>query len=351
MATVAVAVLGGCGGGGTKSPAGASSQVTVAPTSASSASSASATSGSATDVVAKKQAPASLATDDPAWSGAATTTVKTDIIQTSKATHPVDVSMQALYNDTDIWFRFSWADTTNDATSVWQWDGTKWNGTVSTTTDRLALYWEINPISDFEARGCAALCHRGDNETIDKWYMIAPNAGDMLENWQWTASTSAPMGQANNLDLVSTHDASSIESSIVAQQQAAGGGGTVSNTNATNDGPKMMQDPTITSPLYGPNYLAVTEAVTLDMSKIKPGDKVPKTMLAPWTGDRGDIETKTTYANGKYTVVFHRKLNTGQTDDVTFKPGSKYTFGLAVWDALDQQNHTVTNVAYHLVLQ
>jgi hypothetical protein len=303
--------------------------------------------------VALKKTPASVATDDPAWSGAAVTTVHTDVIPESKATGPVDVKMQALYSDTDVWFRFQWTDPTQDAFSVWQWDGTKWSS-PSPTADRLSLYWEMAPVADFEARGCQALCHKGAGDPISKWYMVAPNATDVLDNWQWTASTFAGMGGANNLHLagVNTSDPTTSPgrgSAIIADPNT--GGGTVSNTNAAKDGPIAMQDPTKTNPLYGPNYLAVSESVALDISKIKVGDKIPKTELAPFQGERGDIDGKTTYANGQYTVVFHRKLDTGFPDDAKFTVGGTFTFGLAVWNQLDQENHTVTGSAYHLKLQ
>ena len=91
--------------------------------------------------------------------------------------------------------------------------------------------------------------------------------------------------------------------------------------------------------------------MALDVTKLKAGDKITKTQIAPWLGDRADVESKVSYAGGQYTVVFHRKLNTGNADDVTFKVGGTFTFGLAVWDALDQENHTVTAVPYHLILK
>ncbi|HEY5476833.1 MAG TPA: ethylbenzene dehydrogenase-related protein [Tepidiformaceae bacterium] len=305
-----------------------------------------------TDVVALKQTPASLATDDAAWSAAQVTTVHTDVIPESKATGPVDVKMQALYSATDVWFRFQWSDPTQDAFNVWQWDGTKWTS-PSTTSDRLSLYWEIQPVADFEARGCQALCHKGAGDPISKWYMIAPNPTDELDNWQWTASTFAAMGGANNLHITGVNIGDPTSSSyrgsaIVADPNT--GGGTVSNTNATKDGPTMMQDPT-KQPLYGPGYLAVSEAVALDVSKLKVGAQVPKSELAPFQGERGDIDGKTSYANGQYTVVFHRKLDTGFPDDAKFTVGGTFTFGLAVWNSLDQENHTVTGQAYHLKLQ
>lgn len=349
--TGVAALAAACGGGASSNSGGGSaaqattaggSQATTAPAAA------------PTDVIALKKAPASTATDDPAWAGAAVTTVKTDVIATSKATGPVDVKMQALYNDSDIWFRFQWSDPTHDAFNVWQWDGTKWTS-PSTMSDRLSLYWETTPVADFEARGCLALCHKGAGDPIAKWYMIAPSATDVLDNWQWTASTFGPLSQANNKKLVGAQSGDPTtdayrESAIASLPQTAGSG-PVSNTNATKDGPIKMQDPT-KQPSLGQGYLAVSEAVALDVSKMKVGDQVPKSMLAPYAGEMADIDSKTTYANGQYTVVFHRKLDSGfGASHVKFTPGGTFTFGLAVWNALDQENHTVTGSAYHLKLQ
>jgi Ethylbenzene dehydrogenase len=316
---------------------------------------ASASTASPTDLVALKKAPASTASDDPAWSGAAVTTLKTQVIKESKAKADTDVKMQALYSDTDIWFRFQWADATNNnLPNQWAFDGTKFS-TVTNVSDRLGLYWEITPVADFAARGCIANCHKPDGQTIDKWFMIAPGPSDVEDLWQWTAANSAVMNQVNDYQLKGAQSGDPTttayrESAIVVDPSTAGSG-TVSNANATNDGPKVMRDPAKTTPVYGPNYLAVSEVVAVDVTKLKAGDKISKTELAPFAGDRADVDSKTTWAGGQYTVVFHRKLDTGNPDDAKFVPGKTYPFGLAVWDGNDQEDHTVTQVAYHLVIQ
>ena len=53
-----------------------------------------------------------------------------------------------------------------------------------------------------------------------------------------------------------------------------------------------MQDPT-KQPSLGQGYLTVDEAVTLDVSKMKVGDQVPKSMLAPYAGVMADSDGKT----------------------------------------------------------
>jgi hypothetical protein len=60
---------------------------------------------------------------------------------------------------------------------------------------------------------------------------------------------------------------------------------------------------------------------------------VPGIIIAPFTGDRGDIGAKIVYADGVRTSVFWRKLTTGSEYDVQFADLKKeYAFGVAVFD-------------------
>lgn len=56
-------------------------------------------------------------------------------------------------------------------------------------------------------------------------------------------------------------------------------------------------------------------------------------MVAPFTGDRGEIGVKNVYKDGVRTSVFWRKLATGGEYDVQFTDLKReYTFGVAVFD-------------------
>ena len=90
---------------------------------------------------------------------------------------------------------------------------------------------------------------------------------------------------------------------------------------------------------------------TIDPSKFKAGDQVPRRFVAPWVGSAGDIQSKATYAAGKWTVVFQRKLDTARDDDIKFVAGQSYLFEIAVWDGIDHENHTVAQDVYTLTLK
>jgi len=317
LAALAVAVLGACGGDEKASP---------------------------NTLVAKKSSPASLAADDAAWNKATATIIKTSVIEGSKAKAAVDVSAKALYSGSDIWFRFEWADATETAARVWTFDGAAWKSGGS--EDRLALYWEINPIDKFQTRGCAVLCHNPDTDTIDKWYMITPGVDDRADNWHWKAARTNPIGQVDDKFLTGTlTDPKDIESANKGDAKDAGG--YADNKAADGKGPAKMQDPA-KQPGAGKGNLLVAEAVALDVSKLKAGDTVPRELLAAWTGSRGDIEAKGVWANGKWTVVFHRKLDTGHEDDVKLVTGKSYPFGLSVFDSAGAVDHTISEDVYLL---
>ena len=345
-ATTAALLAGACGGDDStsSSPTAAAPATTAgSPTTAATAT----TAAAPTDVVALKKSPASLAADDAAWKDARVTTVKTTVIKGSAATAPQDVKMQALYSDTDIWFRFEWADATKNLKGGWTYDGTSWKATTG-QQDRIALLWEVSPSADFESKGCAALCHNPADAKSDKWYMVSP-PGSTMDLWQWHAGESNGANQLRDQTLSNkVPEPTALGAPRVSDANT--GGGPAANTNDAKNGPKMMQDPA-KKPSMGTDYLLVSEAVALDVSKLKAGDKVPGQLISPYTGSQGDIQAKGAWANGTWTVVAHRKLDTGNPDDAKFTVGKSFKFALGAFNALADLEHTVTTEPYTLVLK
>ena len=350
LVAITGAITAACGGSSNDNKATATSAAkgADAASTAKSASPAAAAALPPNTLGAKKQAPASTAVDDAAWNGAAVMTVKTDVIQGTEATAPANVSVQALYSDTDVWFRFQWEDTTQDVGRPYIYDGSKWT-LSSRMSDRISLLWPMTPIAGFEAKGCYAACHKpaAGAAPTEKPYMILPGAADKADNWQWTSESSAPVSQADDLRFQGVlADPKNIATAIVKDKLDSGG--PVSNAAAAPAvGPVKMQDPA-KKPMYGTGYLAASEAVPLDISKIKAGDTIPRRVLAAWVGSEGDIEAKHAYAGGKWTVVMHRKLDTGHDDDIKFVPAQSYLFELAVWNGIDHIDHTVGHDVYTL---
>lgn len=290
-------------------------------------------------LLAAKNTPASLSADDPAWADADTTTIKTVVIEGSGAQQEVDVSVKALYNDTDVFFRVEWADSSESVARLWEYDGSAWTSVGN--EDRLALYLEISPIDRFQTRGCGVLCHNPEADPIDSWYMITPAEDDRADNWHWKAARTNPIGQVDDKFLTGIlEDPEDIESAN--KGDAKDSGGYADNLAADGPGPAMMQDPA-KEPSAGSSALLASEAVDLDASSMSAGDTVPRELLAEWTGSRGDITAEGVWADGKWTVVFQRKLDTGHDDDVQFTTGRSYPFGLSVFDNAGGVDHTTSS--------
>ena len=74
-------------------------------------------------------------------------------------------------------------------------------------------------------------------------------------------------------------------------------------------------------------------------------------MVAPFTGDRGDIGAKVAWKDGVRTLEFWRKLVTGSEYDVQFSdPSKQYAFGVAVFDNA-QVRHAFTPGVLKLVFE
>ncbi len=299
---------------------------------------------SPTDLVARKAVPASFAGDDPAWSKATVTSVDTSGVRGASQKTPITVKVQALYSESTVWFRFEWADQTESAGRLWEYDGTQWKSAGN--EDRLALYWDMTTIGQFSESGCATLCHNPRAEAIEKWYMITPDAAARADNWHWKAARTNPTGQADDKYLTGTlTDPNDVESAN--KSDAKESGGYVDNKAKDAAAPAMMLDPAKKASLGSP-FILVSEATNIDISRMKAGDKLPRELLAAFKGSRGDIEAKGVWSNGRWVVVLRRALNTGHEDDVSFQVGKAYPFGLAVFDNAGGVNHTISEGALTL---
>jgi hypothetical protein len=74
----------------------------------------------------------------------------------------------------------------------------------------------------------------------------------------------------------------------------------------------------------------------------KKGDKVPQWELQKPTGSCADVQAKGSWADGKWTVEFKRKLNTGHKDDTAFDPAKGVDFAVAVFDQGEKSDHEIS---------
>ena len=270
-----------------------------------------------------KKAPASL--DDPVWQKAKAVDVPFEGKE-KFAGKETSVTTRAVYTDQEIYFLFSWKDTTRSVTKgAWKFDGQKWSHQKG-NEDRISLLFEISRINNYATKGCAVVCHvpEGAPNAKDGKFgtTSAAQKGDL---WHWKAARSDPAGFADDTWLTV------ISEKKGGRKSDAGKGGDTKNMTADKSMPKYMLSP-------GKNFvkndiLLVSHATEIkDYSSFKPGDTITYRMPKMPQGSRADIRAVSRHANGSWTVILYRKLDTGYEDDVAFNPRKKYNFTMALFD-------------------
>ncbi len=156
--------------------------------------------------------------------------------------------------------------------------------------------------------------------------------GAFLELWQWRGYRSNPVKAADDGYVLEYRNAD------------AGKNPFFNNWNGAKNQPQFMFDPAKNQGRAG-----LTEAefrnprapILSDKNRVpydpgyqwKNGDLMVKYGVQTPDGSAGDNRPVAgTYANGTWTLLWTRKLNTGNKDDIPLKAGETYPIGLAVHD-------------------
>jgi len=191
--------------------------------------------------------------------------------------------------------------------------------------DKFAIIWAIKS-PGFEQRGCMISCHAGEaGKPYGNKYLPAGETADM---WHLKNVRSGPIGQVDDQYLDDTRW-DKDKAPNAGRKSDAGSGGYADN-KLINGKPEFARAGNRPAPPY---WILANEKVAFDDSKYKAGDEVPSIVIAPFTGDRGDIPLAQKWQSGIWTYEFSRKLSTGSATDVQFTDASKkYAFGIAVFD-------------------
>jgi len=274
-------------------------------------------------VTSVKAAPSGL--DDAAWDKAKGIIVPFEGKE-KFAGQKATVSTKAVYTGDDIYFLFKWSDATQSITKgAWRFDGEKWIHQKG-NEDRISMLFEINRINNFATKGCAIVCHvpQGAANAKDGKFgtTSAAEKGDL---WHWKGARTDPAGFADDTWLTQ------ISAKKGGRKGDAGGGGDKKNITADKSKPMYMLAPGKT--LTKDGILLASHAVEIsNYALFKSGDTLTYRMPKIPAGSRADIKAVSRYADGGWTVMLVRKLNTGNEDDVAFNPRKKYNFAMALFD-------------------
>ena len=309
-------------------------------------------------LVSKKvaTAPARDGTIDDAWKGTAPLNVKA-VSGRNLPGGSTEIELRSLYAGDTIYFLMQYKDPTESVKrSPWvkQADGSwkqlkdpndKGGDNNLYYEDKMAIIWNISSPA-FEAKGCMAACHTGEGKPFGNKYL--PNLGERADIWHWKGVRTGTVDQIDDQYLDATRYDQDKAPEAGRKSDPKTGGGYVDNVSDDKKGPKWALPGNKPAPPY---WIKDAEKETFDDSKYKAGDEVPGIMVAPFTGDRGDIGAKVAWKDGVRTLVFWRKLVTGSGYDVQFgDPKKAYAFGVAVFDNA-QVRHAFTPGVLKLVFE
>lgn len=286
---------------------------------------------------------------DEVWSKVEAATIPTEQSPPAKAKGPA-VTVKSFYNDTDIYFLFEWADSTeNKISKVWEFNGQTWQQGLE--QDKLAVLWDkSNSVAYFDIKGCGAVCHTEESDK-DLWFMATNSRREKTDFWFWMAGISNIYGRADDRALDDTVD---LEDPKAATRRADKGDRGFDKNGYKGAVEKIAPVRPTKKYLLGYNFESDPYPLASQMDDItsykvfKAGDKVAYIYFyGPPTESRGDIRAKGIWKNGRWTLEMRRKLNTGNRDDMVFTPDFwrpvYYMYGLAVF------NHTEPPPIEHYV--
>ena len=250
-----------------------------------------------------------------------------------------EVTLRSVYAGDTIYFLVSYKDATESYRRgpwVKQADGSwlklkdpddKGGDNNKYYEDKMAMIWNISSPA-FEAKGCMSACHTGQGKPYGNKY--TDGAGERLDMWHLKGVRTGPVGQIDDQYADNTRYDKDKTPNAGRKSDPKTGGGYNDNVSDDKKGPKFALKGNKPAPPY---WIVDAEKEPLDDSKYKAGDEVPGIIIAPFTGDRGDIALKSVWKDGAWTHVIARKLVTGSEFDVQFNDLKKpYAFGVAVFD-------------------
>ena len=227
-------------------------------------------------------------------------------------TSPVRVRLMALYSKEDLYIKAQWPDDTlDDDLGVWVADNSGWIPSPE-VDDGIAILWGPEGERAFD---CQNACHMNDVDIFDgnteKQMKMMHDAGGILDLWRFRAALSEPFGTADDM-VVDSSGKRGDEGLVLIQENVPG-------------------------------------ASNIQANRGKVQKEVPYFSVSAPTGGEMDVQVVLTWEHGMWTVLFRRRLSTGDELDRTFLSGERFPFGLAVFDNTWTDHH-ITNKNLSLVL-
>lgn len=236
--------------------------------------------------------------DDDAWKAAQELVVKID--QPDEEAPKKTISVKAVHDGDSICFLLVWADADkNDQHAPFIWKGEAYEADEEKVEDACTLAFELEGKFDSDMKAGIE----------SKW-----------DVWEWGAARTNPSGYA--LDRTHVYSKTAPEGPVKARRLTTRDGGQIYFSHPIDEGTPCYKKIEVPEKKGAP--------MVLQFQPQKPA------------GSAGDVEAKGEWANGKWTVEFKRKLNTGHKDDTAFKAGKPCGFAVATFDKAEKSDHDVS---------
>jgi len=258
------------------------------------------------------------------------------------------VTVQALYDERNLYMKFEWKDKTNSLNRFpWekqkngQWKQLKnLDSTLHENTyyeDKLAVYWNISE-RGFTKKGCDKSCHMAEDGKLEG--LTDTSSGrhytkdGFLDEWHWKATRTNINAQMDDGYLDSEHNTNDKWGRHADDKT---GGGYYNNVLKDNKNtPAWMNEKTQAAAGNKPIYHLVDAEKNPFKDLFEPGDRLPGIVTAPFEGSRGDITAKAVWNDGIWTLEIKRKLITeskNNQQDLQFTDLTQtYSFGITAFD-------------------
>jgi Ethylbenzene dehydrogenase len=235
---------------------------------------------------------------DEAWKTAKELIVKID--QPDEEMPKKTISLKAVHDGTSLCMLLVWADADkNDQASPLVWKDTAYEADDDKVEDACVLGFELEGKFDSDMKAGIE----------SKW-----------DVWEWGAAKTNSTGYA--LDRTHVYSKTAPTPPQKARRLTTRDGGQIYFSHPIDEG----------TPCY---------------TKIEIPEKKVKDVLLQYqpqkpSGSAADVEAKGEWADGKWTVEFKRKLNTGHKDDTVFVVGKSLSFAVAVYDKNEKGDHDIS---------
>ncbi len=245
------------------------------------------------------------------------------------------ITVKSFHDKRYIYFLIRWSDRTRSYNRHLVKTDSGWEKERSAYPDIFgeSIYAEDKVALSFrrDDDGCASTCHIRTNGKAGFHY----TGGDTIDVWQWMAVSTNPAWEAED-----GWWGKFVDDSV--------GGRHLDNLAKGSHRSNLNEE--WKQPYFLPTHWTINNWIWFGSNEYLPyhpeldtfavGARLPGVLVAPTTGDRGDVQARGHWRNGVWTVEFARLLTTGSPVDVVFK-GTVY-LGIAPFDNAENKH------AFHL---